>query len=464
MPNGLVYSGLARCLEALSPNAFTSLFYGPTFRKWYIHPMKVTTLLIGFIFLLFVAPAAAQNTSYLHCGRIIDGAGNTATEQTIVVKDGKISRVAQGYIQAENGVEVVDLRSSTVLPGLIDLHVHIESQSSPGTYLERFTMDPADVALRATTYCEKTLMAGFTTVRDLGGTGVNVSLRSAVNKGYIKGPRIYTAEKSIASTGGHADPSNGRSRELSFDAGPEAGVINSSDEAYQAVRTRYKMGADCIKITATGGVLSVAKDGQGPQFRTEEIEAIVAAAKDYGMHTAAHAHGKEGMERAIRAGITTIEHGTYMDEETMDLMIEHGTIYVPTLLAGAFVAEKAKIPGYFPAVIVPKALTIGPALISTFGEAYRHGVTIAFGTDSGVSAHGDNAKEFALMVKAGMPPMKAIMAATSVAAGVLDRSDDLGQVKAGFVADLVAVKGNPLENIRLLEDVHYVMQGGKRVK
>lgn len=416
-------------------------------------------------FILFSLPAAAQNgRTYLHCGTLLDGVGNTRTEQTIVVGEGKIAQILSGFVAPTDGSKTIDLRGHTVMPGLIDLHVHVESQSSPGSYLERFTMDPADVALRATSYLRKTLDAGFTTVRDLGGSGVNVSLREAVKRGFIEGPTIITAEKSIASTGGHADPSNGRSSELSFDAGPQAGVINSPDEAWKAVRTRYKNGADCIKITATGGVLSVAKDGQGPQFRELEVEAIVAAAKDYGMHTAAHAHGKEGMERAIKAGITTIEHGTYMDEETMALFVKHGTFYVPTLLAGQFVAEKAKIPGYFPAVIVPKALSIGPALQSTFGKAYKYGVKIAFGTDSGVSAHGDNAREFGLMVDAGMAPMDALKSATSVAAEVLGRQEDLGQLKAGFVADIVAVEGDVMANIRLLENVSFVMKGGKQVK
>lgn len=427
--------------------------------------MKFARFLPLLLLLLAFAPAAAQqDITYLHCGKIIDGAGATTTEKTIVVADGKITRIEDGYLGAAAGANTVDLKQSTVLPGLIDLHVHVENQSSPGTYLERFTMDPADVALRATTYCKKTLHAGFTTVRDLGGTGINVSLRDAINRGFIEGPTIYTAEKSIASTGGHADPSNGRSGELSFDAGPNAGVINSADEAWKAVRTRYKNGADCIKITATGGVLSVAKDGQGPQFREDEIAAIVAAAKDYGMHTAAHAHGVEGMQRAIKAGITTIEHGSYMDEETMDLMIEYGTIYVPTLLAGAFVAEKAEIPGYFPAVIVPKAKSIGPALQATFGKAYKHGVKIAFGTDSGVSAHGENAREFGLMVEAGMKPMEAILSATSVAAAVLGRAGDLGQLKVGYVADIIAVKSDPLMDIRSLETVDFVMKAGRRVK
>ena len=407
----------------------------------------------------------AQTTpTYLHCGRLIDGNGNQATEQTIVVRGERIERVAAGYLPAPAGAATIDLKDKTVLPGLIDLHVHIEFESSPTRYLENYTLDPADVALRATTYCDKTLMAGFTTVRDLGGTGVNISLRNAIDKGYVRGPRIITAGKAIATTGGHADPSNGRNTELSFDAGPAAGVINTEDEAWKAVRTRYKNGADCIKITATGGVLSVAKDGQGPQFRDEEVSAIVAAAKDYNMITAAHAHGVEGMQRAIRAGITTIEHGTYMDEETMQMMVDNGTYYVPTLMAGAYVAEKAEVPGFYPAIIVPKARAIGPKLIETFAQAYAFGVPIAFGTDSGVSEHGQNGEEFALMVQGGMSPMEAISAATGVAAKVLRRDDEFGTLTAGKFADIIAVDGNPLEDVRELERVGFVMKGGVVVK
>jgi imidazolonepropionase-like amidohydrolase len=386
------------------------------------------------------------------------------TEMTVVIEEGKISQLARGFLDAEVGTTVVDLRDHTLMPGFIDLHVHIEGESSPAAYLERFTLNPADVALRATTYCKKTLHAGFTTVRDLGGSGINVSLRNAIRAGHVEGPRIFTAEKAIATTGGHADPSNGRNNELAFDAGPAAGVVNSPDEAWKAVRTRYKNGADCIKITATGGVLSVAKDGSGPQFRDDELKAIVAAAKEYGMHTAAHAHGKEGMKRAVLAGITTIEHGSLMDEEVMDLMVEHGTYYVPTLSAGKFVAEKARQPGYFPAIIVPKALSIGVKLQETFARAHQKGVKVAFGTDSGVSPHGDNAKEFGYMVEAGVSPMDAIISATSTAAEVLSQEDALGQVKTGFMADLVAVRGNPLDNIRILESVDFVMKEGKIYK
>ena len=407
---------------------------------------------------------AQSNVTYLHCGRVLDGVGGQMTNKTIVVEDGKITSVIDGFVGAAAGAKTVDLKQATVMPGFIDLHVHVESELSPRAYIERFTVDPSFVALRATSYMRKTIAAGFTTVRDLGGSGINISLRDAINAGYIVGPRIFTAEKAIGTTGGHADPSNGRNEALSFDAGPEAGVINSVDEAWKAVRTRYKNGADCIKITATGGVLSVAKDGQGAQFRSGELEAIVAAAKEYGMHTAAHAHGIGGMQRAIRAGITTIEHGTLMDEETADLMIEYGTYWVPTLSAGAYVAEKAKTPGFFPPIIVPKAISIGSKQKKIFTEMYKKGVKIAFGTDSGVSPHGDNAKEFGYLVECGVKPMDAITSATSTAAMILGQGEALGQLKAGFTADIVAVNGNPLEDIHLLENVDFVMKEGKVIK
>jgi imidazolonepropionase-like amidohydrolase len=427
--------------------------------------MLKNSFLLVLLFCLLPTFAGAQSTTtYLHCGRIIDGTGGVMTDKTIVVTDNKISSIQDGFVGETAGAKTVDLKQSTVMPGFIDLHVHVESELNPKAYSERFTKNPADVALRATTYMNKTLMAGFTTVRDLGGSGVNISLRNAINAGYVVGPRIFTAEKAIATTGGHADPSNGRSNELSFDAGPDAGVINSADEAWKAVRTRYKNGADCIKITATGGVLSVAKDGQGAQFRDAELEAVVAAAKEYGMHTAAHAHGVGGMQRAIRAGITTIEHGTLMDDETADLMIKHGTYLVPTLSAGSYVAMKAKEPGFFPAIIVPKAIEIGSQQKEIFARNYKRGVKIAFGTDSGVSPHGDNAKEFGYLVECGVKPMDAIISATSTAAMILGQGKNLGQIKAGFTADIVAVRGNPLDGITILEKVGFVMKEGKVAK
>ncbi len=406
--------------------------------------MQKTHFTLIIICLLLVSKLSAQ-TSYLHCGTLIDGVSMQAqSEMTIVVVDNKITSVNKGYTTAPAGATAIDLKDQTVMPGFMDMHVHIEGQSSPKRYEENFRLNDADVALRATIYAKRTLMAGFTTVRDLGGTGVNVSLRNAINKGYVVGPRIYTAEKTLATTGGHGDPSNGVRKDLMGDPGPKEGVINSIEDARKAVRQRYKNGADVVKVTATGGVLSVAKDGQGPQLTEEELRAIVTTAKDYGMTTAAHAHGDEGMQRAVRAGITSIEHGTLMSPETIELMKKHGTYYVPTISAGKFVAEKAAIPGYYPAMIVPKALEIGPQIQNTFAKAYKNGVKIAFGTDAGVFPHGDNAKEFIYMHEAGMPAIEAILSATKATADLLGISDKVGAISAGKLADIVATEGNPL--------------------
>jgi imidazolonepropionase-like amidohydrolase len=236
--------------------------------------------------------------------------------------------------------------------------------------------------------------------------------------------------------------------------------VNSVADARKAVRQRYKDGADWIKITATGGVLSVAKNGQNPQFTEEELRAIVDTAADYGLRVAAHAHGKEGMKRAILAGVASIEHGTYMDEEIMALMKKHGTYYVPTILAGDWVAEMSKIDGFFPELVRPKAATIGPILKQTFAKAYSAGVPIVFGTDSGVSAHGDNAKEFALMVEAGMSPMEAIQSATSTAAKFLGIAETRGSIEVSKRADIIAVPGDPLDDIELMQQVSFVMKEG----
>jgi len=413
------------------------------------------------LFLVLIAIQLTAQTTYLHCGQLFDATSKELqAKMTIVVEGNQITNVAKGYLRAEDSITVIDLKDQTVMPGLMDMHVHIEGQSSPTRYVEQFRMNPEDVALRATIYTKRTLDAGFTTVRDLGGTGVNVSLRNAINQGYIVGPRIVTAEKAIGTTGGHADPTNGVNHVLQGDPGPAEGVINGVEDARKAVRQRYKNGADCIKITATGGVLSVAKDGSSPQFVDEELEAIVATAKDYGMHTAAHAHGNEGIIRAVNAGITSIEHGTLMEEETMALMAEKGTFYVPTISAGKFVAEKAKIDGYFPAIIRPKAMSIGPQLQATFEQAYRAGVRIAFGTDSGVSPHGENAKEFGYMVEAGMPAAETLLSATIVSAELIGRADELGTIEKGKLADIVAVPGNPLEDINVMTKVSFGMKDG----
>ncbi len=406
---------------------------------------------------------SAQAATLIHAGKVFTGTSDNLKEEvTLVVEGNTITRIQNGYVSGDSSDTVVNLKDATVLPGLMDMHVHLSMQhGGPQTYLERYSLNEADYALRAADYGEKTLMAGFTTVRNLGdGYNETVALRNAITKGIQTGPRIYTAAKSIATTGGHADPSNGMAKSIRPDVGPEDGVVNGVAEARQAVRQRYQDGADVIKITATGGVLSVAKSGQNPQFMDDEVSAIVETANDYGMTVAVHAHGQEGMKRAIRAGVTSIEHGTYMDDEAIALMKEHGTYYVPTILAGAFVAEKAKIDGYFPDIVRPKAAAIGPLIQSTFGKAYKEGVKIAFGTDSGVSAHGDNAKEFALMVEAGMPPVEALKSATVATSELLGISDKLGSLEAGKLADIVAVSGDPLDDITVMENVIFVMKDG----
>lgn len=404
-------------------------------------------------------PFAYAQKTYIHCGQLIDVKKmQVLKEMTIITEGNKIIDVQKGYINAAGGV-AIDLRNKTVMPGLIDMHVHMESETNPNRYMETFTFNPADYAFQSVVFAHTTLMAGFTTVRDLGGSGVNISLRNAINKGLIKGPRIYTAGKAIASTGGHADPTNGYKRDLMGDPGAQAGVANGVDECIKAVRQRYKEGSDVIKITASGGVLSVAKSGENPQFTEAEMRAIVETAKDYGYKVAAHCHGVEAMKRAIRAGVSSIEHGTYMDVETMELAKQYGTYLVPTLIAGKSVADSAKKPGYFPEIVASKALAIGPKLQSMFAEAYKHGVKIAFGTDAGVYRHGMNWLEFVYMTEGGMPILEAIRAATVKAADLLG-DDKLGSIEKDKLADIVAVDGDPTKDVNSMGKVAFVMKNG----
>jgi len=410
---------------------------------------------------LAASPAEADRT-LIHAGRIIDvEAGRVLEARTVVVEGDRFTAVEAGYVAPLPGDVVIDLKDTTVMPGLTDMHVHLDGELSPRSFEERFKLEPADRALRSVAYAERTLLAGFTTVRDLGTQdGVALSLRRAIAAGHIRGPRIYAAGKSLATTGGHADPTNGVRSGLRGDPGPAEGVVNSVDDARKAVRARYKEGADLIKLTATGGVLSEARSGENPQFTVEEIAAIVAAARDYGFKVAAHAHGAEGMKRAVLGGVDSIEHGTFMTDEIMKLMKERGTWYVPTIIAGVYTAEKAQEPGFMSDLVRPKALAIGPHIRATFARAYRAGVKIAFGTDTGVSPHGDNWKEFIYMVEEGMPPLAAIQSATRSAAELLGVWDELGSVSPGKRADLVAVPGDPLADIGLMGRVNFVMKDG----
>ena len=412
-------------------------------------------------FVLIVC-SSLEGSTVIHAGSLLDGTGSDPVrEMSIVIDDQVITRVETGYIEPEPDDIYLDLTGYFVLPGLIDMHVHLSSEYSSKSYEESISLNPSDYAIRAVANARKTLLAGFTSVRNLGDSGnVTVSLRNAINKGVVPGPRIFSSGKTISSSGGHGDPTNSLRSELSSDPGPAQGVINNVSDSFKAVRYRYKENADLIKITATGGVLSNAKNGQNPQMTSEEIAAIVSAARDYGFKVAAHAHGAEGIKRAVIAGVDSIEHGTLMDSEGMKLMREKGTYFVPTLLAGAWVAEKAKTDGFFPELVRPKALEIGPQSKTTFTKAYQAGVKIAFGTDTGVSSHGKNAEEFYEMVEAGMPEIQAILSATKEASILLGQNSMLGSITVGKYADIIAVSENPLDNISTLEDVDFVMKSG----
>ncbi len=399
----------------------------------------------------------------LECGNLFDAENaRLVGPRFVLVEGGKITHVGESRPSSGPQARLIDLTNATCLPGLIDMHVHLGSQTSPQSYGEGFRLNPEDHAYRAVGYAEKTLMAGFTTVRDLGGERTQ-GLRNAIDQGLIRGPRIVAAGKSIATTGGHADPRNGINRDLARSLGypgPEDGVVAGPVEARRAVRQRYKEGSDLIKITATGGVLSFARSGDNPQFMEDEIRAIVETARDYGYKVAAHAHGEEGMRRAVAAGVDSIEHGTYMSDSVMRLMKEKGTWYVPTISAGVFVAEKAREPGYYPEIVRPKALAVGPLIQQTAGRAWRAGVKMAFGTDAGVFYHGDNGREFELLVEAGVPANEALRMATRNAAELLDRWDELGSIGEGKLADIVAVRGDPLADITLMRKITFVMKGG----
>ncbi len=406
-----------------------------------------------------VLMASAQRT-LIHCGQLVDVRNlQIQKEMTIILEGNKILGVESGYLSPATGDKLIALKNKTVMPGLIDMHVHLESETNPNNYLNGFTWNPADYAFQSVVFAEKTLMAGFTSVRDLGGSGANISLRNAINKEWVKGPRVYTAGKSIATTGGHADPTNNYRKDLMGDPGPKEGVVNGVADCAKAVRQRYKEGSDLIKITATGGVLSMAKDGSGAQFTEEEVKAIVATAKDYGFKVAAHAHGAEGMKRAILGGVNSIEHGTYMSEEVMELMKQKGTYLVPTIIAGKSSADSAKKPGYYPEIVRAKALVVGNFIQATFAKAYKAGVKIAFGTDAGVFAHGKNWMEFVYMTEGGMPILEAIRSATLNAADLLG-DDRLGLIEKDKLADIIAVDGDPTKDVNSMGRVSFVMKNG----
>lgn len=415
---------------------------------------------------LYLSAVTDAQTTYLHCGQMIEvKTGAARGPVTLVVEGDKIARIENGYTTAPTGVTVVDLKNKTVLPGLIDCHVHLEWEQSRKTYTEKYTLGEADIAFRAGVYAERTLRAGFTTVRDLGGQGANLALRNAINTGWATGPRILCAGRVLSITGGHGDSSTGAKEDLFDPPTPEEGIADGPDECRKAVRNQVKRGADCIKVAATGGVLSLARDGRLPHYAEDELTVLVQTARDLGVDVAAHAHGDDGIRRAVMAGVVSIEHGTFMSDSTIELMKQHGTWYVPTLTAAWAVSDSAaQSPGFFPEVVRKKALGIGPTISATLGRAYKKGVKIAFGTDAGVCPHGKNNLEFGYMADAGMAPADILRAATFDAATLLHLADRLGSLESGKLADIVAVDGNPLVNVRAMERVVFVMKAGSIVK
>lgn len=406
-------------------------------------------------------PNAAKPDSALtliHAGTLLAIPGQAPThEQTLYIRDHKIEKIVAGYSQ-EDGAKIINLEDSFVLPGLIDSHVHLAFEFGPNVRLDTVTKRPGDLTLDALVNAQKTLLAGFTTVQDVGGPYEIFALRDAINKGKVAGPRIRASGPALSPTGGHGDIHGYREEVMKALARPS--VCDGPADCRRATRNAIKMGADVIKITATGGVLSNTAAGTSQQFTDDELAAIMEAAHMMGRQVTAHAHGKDGIDSALKAGIDSIEHGSYLDVDSTKLFKAHKAMLIPTVLAGMTVVEWAKTNSWLTPPQKAKALQVGPQMLTMLKTASDNGVTIAFGTDSGVSKHGQNAREFGYMVEAGMSEMDAIKAATVTGAKHVEMADKIGTLEPGKFADLIAVKDNPLKDISTLEHVSFVMKNG----
>ena len=416
--------------------------------------------------LLATAPFALADTTIIHAGELLAIPGKAAKSgQTIVIEDGRIVEVKSGFSDPgafEGEVTVINLKDQFVLPGLMDMHVHLQGQLGPKNDSERLKMSKQQMEMRSVMYGMRTLLAGFTTVRDAGSSSQEMyALRDGINNGWVDGPRIIAAG-GVGITGGHADIS-GVSPEL-MDMFTSENVCNGPYDCRRATRNVIKYGADWIKITSTGGVLTDRATGTGQQMEADELKEVVLAAKRMGRKVASHAHQEDGIIAALEAGVDSIEHGSYAGPEAIKLFKKTGAYLVPTLIAGETVANLAKTSDFMSPAIKEKAIAVNAAMKGNFYKSYKAGVKIAFGTDSGVSPHGTNAQEAVLMVKAGMPEMEVIKSATVNAADLLDMSSSVGTIEAGKFADIIAVNGSPLENIQELLEVGFVMKGGKVYK
>ena len=431
---------------------------------------KLVTILAALGTTVCSAASFATQTQVIYAGSMLAGAKQTLEKQrTIVIEDAIITRIEKGYVSVTDlalpDAKIIDLKNQFVMPGLIDMHVHVtferDASANPHRWLTEYE---ADYALRSVKYLQRTLAAGFTSVRDLGSSyKVIFPLQRAVERGDIQGPRIFAAGDTITPTGGHADL-HGYRKDISDVISGGLGVCDGADDCRRAVREVIKSGADVIKITATGGVLSNTAAGVNQQFTDQELMAIVDTAHNLGRSVTAHAHGTSGIKAALRAGVDSIEHGSYLDKETVKLFKQYNAYLVPTLLAGQTVSQEVLSNPNMPTAIADKVRTVVPNVAASFKLALKNNVNIAFGTDSGVSRHGNNADEFLWLVKYGMTEKQAIMSATVNAAKLLGQQDRLGQLSVGKQADIISVNGSPLDDITTLQNVQFVMKAGQIYK
>lgn len=412
--------------------------------------------------------APPAQVTYVHAGRLLAEPGTAPRgPSTVIVRNGKVAEVRDGLVAPESGAKLVDLSNRFVLPGLIDMHVHLLGIGGDPlrARLLALNTEAEDDVLYGVGNARRTLEAGFTTVRELGNPPRQIrALRDAIERGDVVGPTIVNAGAPISVTGGHGDPRNGLAEPFAHAVAAEVeNTCDGPEDCTRAVRRQVGLGAQVIKFMATGGVLSNVSGGLGRAMSPAEMKAVIDTAHGLGRKVAAHSHAAEGTRAAVEAGVDTIDHGTFLDDDTIRLMKARGTWLVPTMLAPATALQQARA-GMLPPATVPKAEQAAAAAIESHRKAIAAGVRIAFGTDTGVSKHGDNAREFALMVGAGMTPAQAIKAATSDAAIALDRAVQFGRIAPGFAADLIAVDGDPLADVRQLEDVDFVMKTGAVIK